>query len=370
MFIGAIPIRRPVTEVRRLQKGSAHTGRLPRGCVLCEKGAKLVLLVTGRCGRRCAYCPLSESKKGRDVFFANEKQVSRVSEAIAEAKLIDALGTGITGGDPLMAPDRTARAIESLKREFGERHHIHLYTSTTRTRTIRRMAKKGLDEIRFHPPMGMWTRLHRTPYTDAISVSKEECMDVGLEIPVIPGRERELRGAIAFASAADLDFVNLNELEFSETNWKALRRMGMDVKDDISSGVKGSEPLAIELLEEGASVPLHYCSSAFKDGVQLRNRIARRARNVRMPHEIVTEDATLVKGVIETKDVAGTMALLRERYEVPPGLMRHDREKRRLEVASWVLEEIWSEMPLDSYIVEEYPTADRLEVERRPLRRR
>ena len=47
-----------------------------------------------------------------------------------------------------------------------------------------------------------------------------------------------------------------------------------------------------------------------------------------------------------------------------------DEEKARLEVAPWVLEEIASELELRSFIVEEYPTADRLEVERSPLRRR
>jgi pyruvate formate-lyase activating enzyme-like uncharacterized protein len=34
------------------------------------------------------------------------------------------------------------------------------------------------------------------------------------------------------------------------------------------------------------------------------------------------------------------------------------------------LEEIAAELPYASYIVEEYPTADRLEVERTPLKRR
>ncbi len=64
------------------------------------------------------------------------------------------------------------------------------------------------------------------------------------------------------------------------------------------------------------------------------------------------------------------MALLREKYEVPEDLMRKDEERKRVEVASWVLEEIASELPYDSFLVEEYPTADRLEVEREPLRPR
>ncbi len=359
-----------MTKMRRMEKGSAYTGGLPEGCVLCEKGAKLVLLVTGKCARRCWYCPLSTEKKGRDVFFANERRVSRIAEAVQEARTIDALGTGITGGDPLIAMDRTVRAIRALKRDFGKDHHIHLYTSATDPRKIRRVAEAGLDEIRFHPPVGTWRRLRRSAFADAARVSKGEGMAVGLEIPAIPGRMDDLSAAISFASESDLDFVNLNELEFSETNWMAIRKRDMDVKSDISSSVAGSEELALELLRTGHAVPLHYCSSAFKDGVQLRNRIARRAKNVKKPHEIVTEDSTLIKGVVETDDPIGTMRRLRTGYDVPAELMWRDCEKKRVEVAAWVLEEIAPELSLESYIVEEYPTADRLEVERRPLRRR
>jgi pyruvate formate-lyase activating enzyme-like uncharacterized protein len=56
--------------------------------------------------------------------------------------------------------------------------------------------------------------------------------------------------------------------------------------------------------------------------------------------------------------------------EVPSELYRKDEERKRVEVAPWVLEEIFSELPYESFLVEEYPTADRLEVEREPLRPR
>lgn len=49
--------------------------------------------------------------------------------------------------------------------------------------------------------------------------------------------------------------------------------------------------------------------------------------------------------------------------------MHFDKEKERIEVAPWILEEIFEDLPYDSFIVEEYPTADRLEVEREPLKR-
>lgn len=353
-----------------MKNGSAYTGALPPGCVLCEQGAKMVLLVTGRCERRCGYCPLSAQKKGKDVFFANEKRIQEVEEALEEAELMDALGTGVTGGDPLIAVQRTADSIRALKKRFGKDHHIHLYTSTTDRVKIDRLAKAGLDEIRFHPPLGLWTKLERTEFADAIKLSKKRGMTTGFEVPVIPGRGKELKALVMSADSLGLDFVNLNELEFSETNWKALRAIGFDVKDDVSSAVKGSQELAMSVLRSDIGVPMHYCSSSFKDGVQLRRRIARRARNVRRPHEVLTNDGTLLKGVVETDDPEGVADRLARDFGVPAKLMWRDVEKHRLEVAPWVLEEIASELTLPSFIVEEYPTADRLEVERTPLKRR
>lgn len=244
-----------VSRIVEMENRAAHKGHLPRGCVLCRKGAKLVLLVTGKCERRCCYCPLSKEKRGRDVFYANERRIGRVSEMLEEAELMKALGTGMTGGDPLAAIERTVASIRALKEAFGPRHHIHLYTSTTDACRIDRVARAGLDEIRFHPPIGEWKDLAASEYSLAVARSKDGGMSVGLEIPVMPDKRGELEAAISFADASELDFVNLNELEFSETNWRSLRALGFDVKTDISSAVMGSERLGRSLLRlDGKSV--------------------------------------------------------------------------------------------------------------------
>ena len=330
----------------------------------------MVLLVTGKCNKHCYYCPLSKEKKGKDVFFANERRVSETSQVLEEGGLMDALGTGITGGDPLLRLERTVESIKTLKKRFGRFHHIHLYTAQTDGRKIAKVASAGLDEIRFHPMVSQWASLAQSSFAKTVKLSKKLGMSVGLELPVIPGREDELVAAVKFADDAGLDFVNLNELEFSETNWRSLRKLDFDVRDDISSGVEGSEKLALNLLRLDADVPLHYCSAAFKDGIQLRRRIMRRARNVRRPHEILTEDGTFLKGVIETNDISMTAASIMKKFAVPGDLVWSNPRKKRLEIAPWVLEEIAGELDMPSYIVEEYPTADGLEVERIPLKRR
>ncbi|PJB22055.1 MAG: hypothetical protein CO114_02080 [Euryarchaeota archaeon CG_4_9_14_3_um_filter_38_12] len=121
------------------------------------------------------------------------------------------------------------------------------------------------------------------------------------------------------------------------------------------------------------NIALHYCSSSFKDAVQLRNRIMRRAKNISKKYEIITKDGTLLKGVIQCKKMKTVMKEMIRNYNIPENLINIDKEKKRIEIAPWVLEKIYEinfrekiskQLPYKCFIVEEYPTADRLEVER------
>ena len=102
-------------RINKMQAGSKYTIRLPQGCRSCRQGAKLVLLVTGKCDTGCFYCPLSSEKRGRSVTFADEVRVMKEEDVIDEARSIGAKGTGITGGDPLKATELVIRYIRLLK---------------------------------------------------------------------------------------------------------------------------------------------------------------------------------------------------------------------------------------------------------------
>ncbi|MDI6708939.1 MAG: radical SAM protein, partial [Candidatus Thermoplasmatota archaeon] len=219
-----------------LQAGSRVVGKLPRGCKYCAKGAKLVLLVTGLCKRKCFYCPLSKEKRNKDVVFANERRVKCYNDIIEEAELINALGTGITGGDPMLVPKRTLRYIELIKEVFGEKHHTHLYTTGEFKRgLVRELACAGLDEIRFHPPIKYWDRLENSSYEIIIKEALRTNMSVGIEIPSLPNYKAKIISLIKRADELGVDFINLNELEYSETNYRALNKLGYKVKNDISA---------------------------------------------------------------------------------------------------------------------------------------
>jgi len=334
----------------------------------------MVLLVTGRCHSSCFYCPLSEEKRGRDVAFANERPLRTPDDALEEAHLIDAEGTGVTGGDPADSLPRVAGLVCLLKEEFGPGHHVHLYTSRAlATGEVAALRGAGVDEVRFHPPPEALDDPRALgPYARAVAEAARLGMEAGYEVPVLPDMGPRLRAFLrSLVGAEGRPFVNLNELEFSPTNAEAMRARGYEVKDDVSSAVRGSERLGRSLVDEFGpkGLRVHYCSASFKDAVQLRRRLARRARNVARPHELVTDDQTILKGVVEGADPEAVAKDLQERFEVPPELMAVDRGRGVLEVAAWVLEELAGEMGGGCYLVEEYPTYDRLEVERWPLPR-
>ena len=349
---------------KRMDRGSAFNGVLAKGCEHCMNGSKMVLFVSGKCGTGCFYCPVSDEKKGRDVIYANEKRISNDGEVTSEAEYMDATGTGMTGGDPLLNMERTLRMIRMLKKRFGKDHHIHLYTSSIDPKKASELEAAGLDEIRFHPPVSVWGNIERTDLGKIISGSK---MDVGIEVPALPDCAEQLEKLIKDAVALGVRFVNINELEFSESNWEMMSARQYGLKDELSSAILGSEKLAKQMLKKFPNADIHFCSSSFKDSVQLRKRLIRMAEKNAKEYDVVTEDGTVLKGIIYADDLGAAAELLRNEYDVPDELMFIDTVRKRMEIASWVVEELAPELPFKCYIVEEYPTADRLEVERTPL---
>ncbi|MGC9061090.1 MAG: radical SAM protein [Thermoplasmata archaeon] len=261
--------------IKSMGAGSKYTGSLPKGCVHCKSGRKLVLFVTGRCYQNCIYCPISIEKRGKDFVWANELKVENDEDVIYEARMIDAVGAGITGGEPALVVDRVEHYIKLLREEFHY-FHVHLYTTTHSIEIIKKFEEAGVDELRFHIPVKFWGG----KYKQAISAALKTKMVVGIELPVFPNKEKELNALLKDCFDIGVEFVNLNELEFSETNWESLRRLKIREKGEVSSAAKGSEELALKLLKNFEGYRVHYCSSAFKDAVQLRNRLLRRARHV------------------------------------------------------------------------------------------
>ena len=359
---------------------SNYISPLSPACKMCAKGSKMVILITGLCPSECFYCPLSAKKMGKNRIFADEWELDNENDTaklIREAEYIEATGAGITGGDPLIVWRRTKNYIFLLNETFGSDFHIHLYTSGIKNAEhIGALVSAGLDEIRFHSPPEQWDKMEDSPIADSIKKTLESDVDVAIEIPAIPGVEKEIFSMIKWANDIGIKWINLNELEFSETNAKALKNRGFTVKDDISAAVKGSQESAINVIntivDEDFEIGVHYCSSSFKDGIQLRNRIKRRAKNIARNFDTITDDGTLLKGVIYAKDIPlqNLYHQLKKDFDIKDSDMYLNPDKNRIEMGVWILEKIATNLKkqgFECYIVEEYPTADLLEVERTPL---
>jgi len=359
---------------------SAYVKPISPGCKMCANGSKLVVLITGLCPAKCFYCPISFEKGGKDRIFADEWELDDENDTeklIREAEYIDATGAGITGGDPLFVWKRTEKYISLLKEKFGEDFHIHLYTSGLKNGDhIEDLISAGLDEIRFHPMPLYWNKMDESPLIDTIKNALQTNVDTAIEIPAILDMETQLLSLIKWAEHIGIKWINLNELEYSERNADNFNSRSYTVKDDISASVRGSQELSYNIIDtisqQNLKIGVHYCSSSFKDGIQLTNRIKRRANNVAQDYEVITDEGTLIKGVIQTSknNLEELYNLIKQKYDIPNNHIFLNENKNRIEICLWILEKIAPELNklgIECYMVEEYPTADGLEVERTPL---
>jgi len=370
---------------------SYRAGKLAKGCKQCVKGEKLVLFVTGLCRARCDFCPVSDKKLYKDVVYANERSVRspyQIHQIIKEAKLCNARGAGITGGDPLIRLDRTIKYIRMLKKEFGKRFHIHLYTplKLVSKNNLLRLFESGLDEIRLHP------NLDNDNEWNKIELAKSFDWELGVEIPALPGKEEQTKKLIDYIKGK-VDFLNINELELADNAvWR--RKKGVKCKDSISYAIKGSDEVAKKLLEYAASkgVMTHYCTCKLKDKVQLAKRIKRRAMNVKQIFDLMTREGMLIRGALyppelvpgfayhdtlsklrsgEKKKILNRLKTIRKRIikeeKIPNAMIIVDKDKLRLITSRALVKKIKNKA-LVRAIVTEYPTFDALEIEVNMLR--
>ena len=121
---------------------------------------------------------------------------------------------------------------------------------------------------------------------------------------------------------------------------------------------------------------VHYCPIYLKDSVQLKNRLLRRAKNVAKPYDEITEEGLLIKGIffpspnINTAPLSTLKSKIQAEFEIPDEMISINQEKKCIETAWWILEEIAAELKkkgFKCYISEIYPTVDELETTRIPL---
>jgi len=275
---------------------------IPKGCKYCLKGSKVVLFINGICQRPdlCSwYCPISEERRGKDVTYADEIEINTKEDLMQEINMIDAQGMSITGGEPLseLNFEKTIDFIKFTKLKKGKKFHIHLYTNGIdfNEDKAEKLSISGLDEIRFHPSKEDWSNIEK---------ALNKAMKVGVEVPVIPEKEKlkELEQLILYLDTIGVDFINLNEFEFCFPNSQSLNERGFKLKKGSIASVVDSQEMGLALIKNlgpQVSLKMHYCSIRSKDYYQLKNRYIRRAKKIKLPYEVINEEGLIMYGQIE-----------------------------------------------------------------------
>ena len=182
-------------------------------------------------------------------------------------------------------------------------------------------------------------------------------------------------------------FLNLNELEFSDTNAEALKARGYVLRDDESNTVLGSAEVAENAIKIGrggsnkcGSVgncsnddssgqsscgKMNFCSSRYKDAVQLRLRLIRTAQKNARPFDEITEDGTVIYGKIDVDEsYLDAFAAFLEELELPEESYAVNADKNTVETAAGIAEELAAILSEDCisdfgsvkfWIIERYP---------------
>lgn len=347
-------------EVQETPGESLAIGCITAGCDRCIAGRKTVLFVTGLCNQNCWYCTISANRWQKDEIWANERLIKSDEDLIDEIKKCGSAGVGITGGEPLLRPERVVHFINLLKKNFGKDFHIHLYSCGVGIdpSVLKKLYAAGLDEIRVHKNRELVRAALAYPWT------------VGMEVPVIPRQEKELQELVEWLENVGAHFLNLNEMEFSERNIEPIEERGFKLKEDSLTAVAGSTETAKKVLEHAKvranKLNVHFCTAALKLNYQLRNRLVNRAKNIKRPFEKVTGEGFLLKGVVFDEDLEKIKAELL-RLKVPDKDFFVSTEKNRVELSAERAKHLANKLPFKVAIVEEYPSAAPWDFEVTPL---
>lgn len=347
----------------KITKGeSLAIGKLPEGCRLCIDGKKSVLFMTGLCRQKCFYCTISEKRWQKNDSWINEQLIKKDSDLIKEVEISNSCGVGITGGEPFLVPDKTAHYIRLLKENFGKKFHLHLYTSGIGVgeKQLEKIYSAGLDEI----------RIHLNP--ELVKAALKFEWDVGMEVPAIPKDCNKLKNIVDFLENVGTKFLNMNELEFSERNIIPFQKLGFIKVSDSMTAVKSSRETAEKILEyveaNAKKLNLHFCTASLKMNYQLRNRLHRRAENIKKDFETATKDGFLIKGIIFGDNLQKIKSELLKN-NITEKMFFVSEENKRIETSVKIAKRLASKFngKFKCAVVEEYPTAEPWDFELTPI---
>lgn len=264
--------------------------QLSPGCRLCVEGSWSCLFITGRCNCRCFYCPTEQEKTGEPT--TNSLKFPNPPDYLDYLTRFGFKGVSFSGGEPLLAVDKTLKYISAVRRRFGDSMHIWLYTNGTLvTRDILlRLRDAGLNEIRFDIGAIVY-------HLDPVRLASGIIEHLTVEIPAVPEELELMRDKMTEMAEAGVRYLNLHQLRLTPHNFPHLSARNYTYLHGEKVTVLESELTALELIAHGLDkqIPLgvNYCSFVYKNRFQALAARRRLAPQVLKPTEDMTENGYL-----------------------------------------------------------------------------
>jgi uncharacterized protein len=252
------------------------TRRLPPGCRLCLQGRGSNLYVTGHCTRDCFFC--FNEKPRKDELVVHGVPVKAPEEAAAIVERYGLTSVGISGGEPLLFPERVLRVVSAL-RALPSRPRVDLYTNGDLLDhgVLRALKEAGLSAIRVNA-------VARDFDLEPVRLARKHFEEVAVEVPVIPGQSELLRRMVLRLDAMGVPFLNIHELFLCSENSERVRAEGHEARAErprhlLWAPTAASGEAALELLlfalNHAKTLSVYYCSCGTQDLIS-RNGLRRR----------------------------------------------------------------------------------------------
>jgi hypothetical protein len=217
----------------------------------------------------------------------------------------------ISGGEPLLTPDRTLAFLDVVRDRCGSHVHTWLYTNGTllTEALVRRLAAAGLQEIRFDIG-AVGYALDRV----ALACGRVPCVTV--EIPAVPEDYPLVRDLLGRLSELGVSHLNLHQLRLTPHNLPRLAGREYTFIPGEHPTVLESEFCALQLMESatvsGASLAVHYCSFVYKNRHQRAAARTRAATGRLRTVETLTERGVIrvIRFLPADGDLAGAAAFM------------------------------------------------------------
>ncbi|MDP3542218.1 MAG: radical SAM protein [Elusimicrobiota bacterium] len=258
-----------------------YTRRLPPGCASCLEGQGSNLYVTGLCTRDCFFC--FNQKPRKDETVVHGIPIDDPREAVEIISRYGLRSVGLSGGEPLLRPERVLALLAELK-AMPDPPRVDLYTNgdLATDELLRRLRDAGLDAIRFDLAARDYDA---EPARRALKMFDE----VAVEIPVVPEDREKLERMVLELDEAGVPFLNIHELFLCAENRDRVVADGqVPLKSDAAhllwrptaeSGLAALD-LLLFALERTKTLSVYYCSCGTQELIASRGLARRRSGRV------------------------------------------------------------------------------------------